>query len=119
MDAEHWQRIAHLYEPTHPSILRLIKMTADAGRKEGIWVGVCGEMAGDPILTPLLLGLGVTELSAAPGVVPQLKYLIRRLKMSDAHALAEFALQCEAGNEILTRCRKMVQQIAPVLFESL
>jgi phosphotransferase system enzyme I (PtsI) len=109
------ERIAHLYEPTHPAILRLIKMTADAGRKEGIWVGVCGEMAGDPLLTPLLLGLGVTELSAAPAVVPQIKYLIRRLKMTEAQALAEFALQCESASEILARCRKLVQQVAPGL----
>jgi phosphoenolpyruvate-protein phosphotransferase (PTS system enzyme I) len=67
------EKIAHLYEPTHPAILRLIKMTTEAGRRNGVWVGVCGEMAGDPVLTPLLLGLGVSELSAAPSVVPQLK----------------------------------------------
>jgi phosphotransferase system enzyme I (PtsI) len=113
------EKIAHLYEPTHPAILRLIKMTADAGRHHGIWVGVCGEMAGDPILTPLLLGLGVTELSAAPAVVPQIKYLIRRLKMNEARELAEFALQCDSGAEILARYRKLAHQIAPSLFENL
>ena len=113
------EKIAHLYEPTHPAILRLIKMTADAGRAAGVWVGVCGEMAGDPVLIPLLLGLGVTELSAAPAVVPQLKYLIRRLKISEATALAEFALGCESGLEILGRSRKLVQQVAPSLLENL
>ena len=112
------EKIAHLYEPTHPAILRLIKMTADAGQKHGIWTGVCGEMAGDPVLTPLLLGLGVTELSAAPAVVPQIKYLIRRLKMGEARELAEFALNCESGAEILARCKKLTLQIAPSLFES-
>jgi phosphoenolpyruvate-protein kinase (PTS system EI component) len=76
-------------------------------------------MAGDPILTPLLLGLGVTELSAAPAVVPQIKYLIRRLKMNEARELAEFALQCDSGAEILARCRKLAHQIAPSLFENL
>jgi phosphoenolpyruvate-protein phosphotransferase (PTS system enzyme I) len=113
------EKIAHLYEPTHPAIIRLIKMTTEAGRKGGVWVGVCGEMAGDPVLTPLLLGLGVTELSAAPSVVPQIKYLIRRLKMNEARELAEFALQCESGAEVLARCKKLVREIAPSLFESL
>jgi len=113
------EKIAYLYEPTHPAILRLIKMTADAGRHHGIWTGVCGEMAGDPVLTPLLLGLGVTELSAAPSVVPQIKYLIRRLKMNEAETLAAFALKCESGAEILARCRKLVQQIAPSLLDNL
>ena len=112
-------KIAHLYEPTHPAIVRLIKMTADAGRRQGIWTGVCGEMAGDPVLTPLLLGLGVTELSAAPAVVPQIKHLIRRLKLKEAETLAEFALECESGAEILARCRKLVQGVAPSLFEHL
>jgi len=112
-------KIAHLYEPTHPAIVRLIKMTADSGKRHGVWTGVCGEMAGDPVLTPLLLGLGVTELSAAPGVVPQLKYLIRRLKLTEAEALASFALECESSTEILARCRKLVQGVAPALFEHL
>jgi phosphotransferase system enzyme I (PtsI) len=113
------EKIAHLYEPTHPAILRLIKMTADAGRKHGIWTGICGEMAGEAVLTPLLLGLGITELSAAPSVVPQIKYLIRRLKMTEAQELAAFALDCESGPEILGRCKKLALQIAPSLFENL
>jgi len=112
------ERIAHLYEPAHPAIVRLIRATVDAGRRNGIWVGVCGEMAGDPVLTPLLLGVGVTELSAAPAVIPQIKYLIRRLKMEEANELAAFALQCESGAEILARCRMLVQKIAPSLFEN-
>lgn len=112
------EKIAHLYEPTHPAILRLIKMTVDAARKQGIWVGVCGEMAGDPIMTPLLLGLGVDELSVAPPNVPQIKYLIRRLKLSEARELAEFALNCESGPEILARSTALVQKVAPSLFEN-
>src|SRR5207237_9978119 len=86
------EKIAHLYQPTHPAILQLIKLTVDAGHKHGIWVGVCGEMAGDPVLTPLLLGLGGDELSVAPPNVPQIKYLTRRSKMCEAKELAAFAL---------------------------
>ncbi|PYL01182.1 MAG: phosphoenolpyruvate--protein phosphotransferase [Verrucomicrobia bacterium] len=112
------EKIAHLYEPTHPAIVRLIKATVDAGHRNGIWVGVCGEMAGDPTLVPLLLGLGVDELSAAFSVVPQVKFLIRRLKMSEARELAEFALNCECGSEILARSQELAQRIAPGLLEN-
>src|SRR6266568_5059051 len=112
------ERIAHLYEPAHPALVRLIQATVDAGRRNGIWVGVCGEMAGDPALTALLLGLGVDELSVAMSAVPPIKYLIRRLKMSDARELAQFALNCESASEILARSQALARQIAPGLFEN-
>ncbi|MGH7951674.1 MAG: phosphoenolpyruvate--protein phosphotransferase [Limisphaerales bacterium] len=112
------EKVSHLYEPTHPAILRLIKMTVDAAHQHGIWAGVCGEIAGDPALAPLLIGLGVDELSAAPLVVPQVKYIIRRLKLSEAQALAEFALQCESPSEIYARCQAFARETAPSLFES-
>jgi phosphotransferase system enzyme I (PtsI) len=112
------EKVSHLYEPTHPAILRLIKMTVDAAHKHGIWTGVCGEIAGDPFLTPLLIGLGVDELSAAPTVVAQVKYMIRRLKLTEAQALAEFALQCESPTEIFARCQQLARDTAPSLFEN-
>ena len=113
------EKVAHLYEPTHPAIIRLIKITVDAAHKAGIWAGVCGEMAGDPVLVPLLLGLGVDELSAAPPTVPRIKFLIRRLKISEARELAEFALQCESSLEILERCRRLAAHAAPEIFPEL
>jgi phosphotransferase system enzyme I (PtsI) len=112
------ERVAHLYEPTHPAILRLIKATIEAAHRSNIWVGVCGEMAGDPVLTPLLLGLGVDELSASAALVPAVKFIIRRLKMNEARELAEFALNCESGTEILARCQALASSIAPSLFEN-
>ncbi len=112
------EKIAHLYQPTHPAIVRLIKMTADAGRARGIWTGVCGEMAGEPVLTPLLLGLGVDELSAAPSLVPRIKHLIRRLKFSDCKELAAFALKSESAAEILARSEQLARRSAPGLFEN-
>jgi phosphotransferase system enzyme I (PtsI) len=112
------EKIAHLYEPTHPAILRLIKMTAEAAHKHNIWVGVCGEMASEPLLIPLLLGLGVNELSVAPQFVPPIKYLIRRLKLEEAQQLAAFALNCESGAEILAQSEALVRKVAPSLFES-
>ena len=111
------EKIAHLYEPTHPAILRLIKMTVEAARRHGIWVGVCGEMASEPALVPLLLGLGVDELSVTPSQVPQVKFLIRRIKMTDAVKLAEFALGCDSGAEILARATTLARQVAPLLME--
>ena len=112
------EKIAHLYEPTHPAIVRLIKTTVDAAHKHQVRVSVCGEMAGDPVLAPLLLGLGVDELSAAPSLVPSLKFLIRRLKLSEARELAAFALECESASEILAHCQELARQIAPGLFEN-
>ena len=111
------EKIAHLYEPTHPAILRLIRMTVEAARKNGIWVGVCGEMAGDPLVAPLLLGLGVEELSVAPLNVPKIKFLIRRMKMNEAKELADCALHQDSGQDILKNCGDYVRGVAPSLFE--
>ncbi len=112
------EKIAHLYEPTHPAIVRLINQTVESARKRDIWVSVCGEMAGDPTLTPLLLGLGVDELSAAPSLLAPLKYLIRRLKVSDARELAKFALESESATDILARSTALAQRAAPSLFDT-
>jgi phosphotransferase system enzyme I (PtsI) len=112
------EKVSHLYEPTHPAIIRLIKSTVEAAHKRGIWTGVCGEIAGDPVLAPLLIGLGVDKLSAAPSLVAPVKYIIRRLKLSEAQSLAEFAFQCQSPSEILARCRKLARETAPSLFES-
>lgn len=112
------EKIAHLYQPAHPAIIKLIKMTVEAAHKRNVWVGVCGEMAGDPTFTPLLLGLGVDEISVAPPLVPQIKYLIRRLRIAEAQELAQFAISCESQSEILARCEAFVKTAAPGLFDS-
>lgn len=97
-------RIAHLYEPTHPAVVRVIKSVVDAAHAAGIKVSVCGEMAGDPILVPLLLGLGVDELSMTPPSLPAVKYLVRAMAMSEARALAQRALDSDSGTSILQAC---------------
>ncbi|MDA1275481.1 MAG: phosphoenolpyruvate--protein phosphotransferase [Verrucomicrobia bacterium] len=111
-------KIAHLYEPTHPAIVNLLKMTIDAAHRNGIWVGVCGEMAGDVSMVPLLLGLGADELSTSPSLVPEIKFLIRRMKLSEAKDLADWALTCESGSEIYERCNGIARRLAPTLFET-
>jgi phosphotransferase system enzyme I (PtsI) len=90
----------------------------DAARNHRIPVAVCGEMASDPVLVPLLVGLGVDELSAAAALVPPVKFIIRRLKLAEAKELAQFALQSESASEILARCQELARGIAPSLFEA-
>ena len=107
-----------LYEPTHPAVVRLIKRTVDAAQQHKVWVSVCGEMAGDPTLVPLLIGLGVDELSAALPLLAQIKFLIRRLKLSEAKKLATFALESESATEILARSTALAQRAAPSLFDT-
>ncbi len=110
-------KVADLYDPTHPGVLRLMHHTIEAARAAEIWVGVCGEMAGDPVFTPLLVGLGARELSAAPSRVPAVKFLIRRLNLTEAQALAAFALTEKNSREILRRSRQLAELAAPALFE--
>lgn len=83
------ENVANLYEPMHPSILRLIKMSADAAHAHGRWIGMCGEMAANLELTLLLLGLGLDELSVVPSFVPKIKKLIRSSRLSEAKKLAD------------------------------
>jgi phosphotransferase system enzyme I (PtsI) len=97
-------RIAHLYEPTHPAILRTLRRIVDEGHKHNLPVSVCGEMAGDPVFAPLLLGLGVDCLSMSPAWLPSVKFLIRAMTMADARALADEALGMHSPKEIYARC---------------
>lgn len=110
------EKVAYLYDPGHPAILRLIKMTVDAGHRNGIPVAVCGEMASDPVMAPLLLGLGVDELSATSARIPEMKYLIRRLNMNEAVDLASSSLGCESSVDIMARAQELAECIAPELF---
>lgn len=111
------ERIAYLYEPTHPAILRLIRSTIEVSREAGLWTGVCGEMAGDPTLVPLLVGLGADELSLSPNRIPAVKSVIRRLDMPRAEALARNALACDSASEIRAMCRTLTSEIAPDIIE--
>lgn len=85
-------RIAHLYDPGHPAVIRVIKSVVDEAHKRGIKVSVCGEMAGDPVFVPLLLGLGVDELSMTPTMMPAVKFIVRAMRLSEAQAMANEAL---------------------------
>ena len=97
-------RIAHLYEPTHPAVIRTLKQVVDEAHKQQVPVSVCGEMAGDPVFAPLLLGLGIDGLSMAPSWLPSVKYVVRAMTMADARALAAEALTMDSPKEIYARC---------------
>lgn len=109
--------VIHLYQPTHPAVLRLIQMTIDAGHRHDVWVGVCGEMAADPMLAMLLLGMGVDELSMAPAAIPAVKDVIRKTALSEARQLAEAALTARTAGEVQILCREFIRCHAPELLE--
>ena len=109
------ERVAHLYAPTHPSVVRLLKMVADAAHANDIWVGVCGEMAGEVLCTPLLLGLGMDELSAGATLVPRVKSAVQRLTMSECSSLLEEVLQLDTPKAVLDRCTEVARRSYPEL----
>ncbi|MFW5874633.1 MAG: phosphoenolpyruvate--protein phosphotransferase [bacterium] len=87
------REVSHLYDPMHPAVIRLIRHVVDAGRHKGIKTYMCGEMAADSINLPILLGLGIEELSMAPQSVPEIKNMIRKINVSDARKLMDTLLQ--------------------------
>ena len=88
------------YQPLHPAVLRLIQSVVDAARSAGRELSICGEMAGDPLHTALLLGLGLRELSVAPGQMLEVKNAIRRTRLEDARQLARIALELGSASEV-------------------
>jgi phosphotransferase system enzyme I (PtsI) len=94
------ERVASLYRPLHPAVLRLLAHTTAGAHKLGRWAGVCGEMAGDLVAIPLLLGLGFDELSMTPSRIPEAKERIRSLEIKVCEQLAEQALRCSAAGEV-------------------
>lgn len=94
------EKTAHLYEPAHPGVLKMIQKTIDAGHNEGIHVALCGEMASDPLLAFLLLGMGIDELSMSAASILTVKRMIRSVKLQDAQRIAYEAMQLATGQEV-------------------
>ncbi|MGB9561229.1 MAG: putative PEP-binding protein, partial [bacterium] len=107
------QNVADLYQSYNPAVLRLIKETVVAARMSNIWTGVCGELAGDPRATILLLGLGIDEFSCVPQNVPLVKSIIRSIKYTDAQSIADEILQCESQFEVLEILKKAYNELIP------
>lgn len=92
--------LADLYDPLHPAFLRLLSQVARQAGKAKRWLGLCGEMAGDPVLLPLLLGLGFNELSMVPGRIPSVKTRLRQLRSDDCRRLLQQAMGCAGSREV-------------------
>lgn len=109
------ERIAHLYEPTHPAIIRLIKIIVNAAHAHNLWVGVCGEMAGEISLTPLLVGLGVDELSTGAALVPRVKRAVQSLDIGVCLQLVDEVKNMDSAEAILEKCEAIAKAHYPEL----
>jgi phosphotransferase system enzyme I (PtsI) len=107
------ENIAYLYQPLHPAILQLLKKIIDGAHRAGIWVGMCGEMAGEPLFTPILLGLGLDELSMSPVVVPEVKKIVRSLTLQEAKELSRKALELPTAQEIRALLKERIKKFMP------
>jgi phosphotransferase system enzyme I (PtsI) len=109
------ERVAKLYQPTHPAVLSLIRMVVEAARRHNIWVGVCGEMAADVVMTPVLVGLGVDELSMGSVAVPRVKKAVQCLHYGECQKLTQELLGMDSGEQIHQRLQQVAQGAYPEL----
>jgi phosphotransferase system enzyme I (PtsI) len=107
------ENVANLYNPADPSVLRLIKGVVEAARKEQVEVNVCGEMSGEPLYVPLLVGMGIRQLSATPRKIPEIKRVIRQLHLREAEQLASNALNMETARQVGNLLRDHLRRILP------
>ena len=112
-------RVAKLYRSSHPAVIRLIKMTTDASKRAGIWTGVCGEMATDLHMTPLLVGLGVDELSVGPHDLAPVRKALLSLDFGECQEMAARALTLATSREVFDCTKAMAQEAYPDLLEGL
>ena len=107
------ENVSDLYQPANPAVIKLLDQTVRSGHDEGIWVGVCGEMASDLILTPLLLGLGFDEFSVGSPQVPAVKYALRKLNYRECKEMAKEAIKCGDEEAVLNLCREIANTTYP------
>ena len=110
------EKVAYLYEPSHPAVLRLLKNIVEAARKADIWVGMCGEMAGEPIFALLLVGLGMDELSMPAIAVPRIKQILRCITSKQAQTIVEKAMKLSTGKEVEKFSKEQLHKILPKFY---
>jgi phosphotransferase system enzyme I (PtsI) len=107
------ERVAYLYRPSHPAVMELVRLTVQAAKKHRIPVCVCGEIAADPRFTPILLGMGVLELSMGASAIAEIRGVIRKISMLDSERLAKIALTAEDPEDVMTLAKEHIQSVAP------
>ena len=112
------QGVAYLYREGDPSILRLIRMVVNAARKYDIPVCVCGQMSTNPLFLPLLVGLGIRQISVTPHAIPELKELIRKLTIEKAEKIATHAGEIDVARDVESYLRRELKKLCPELFDS-
>ena len=112
-------RVAKLYRSSHPAVIRLIKMTTNAAKRADIWTGVCGEMATDLHMTPLLVGLGVDELSVGPHDLAPVRKALLSLDFGECQEMAAKALSLPTSREVFDCTKAMAREAYPDLLEGL
>jgi len=105
--------VAGLYQEFNPAVVRFLRRIIERGKKKGVWVGMCGEMAGDPLATILLLGLGLDEFSVVPNMLPEIKKIIRSVKYSEAQKITKHALSLKTEKEIKDYLRSVMKKKFP------
>jgi phosphotransferase system enzyme I (PtsI) len=111
------EEISELFEPFHPAVLRFIQNVINAAHDNGIWVGLCGEMGGDPVFTMLLLGMGLDEFSMSPQVIPEIKRIIRAITLKEAQELTQEIMTLKTAWEIEHRVCEEAQKRFPELLD--
>ncbi len=106
-------QVAPLYDPFHPAVLQLIKTVAEAGTRHDKPVNICGEMAGDPLATVLLIGLGLNRLSLSPGLIPEVKEIIRSTDSAQARTVAEACLRMDTGRNVRAYLEEVAGESLP------
>jgi phosphotransferase system enzyme I (PtsI) len=106
-------KVAELYDPFHPAVLRLIEMVAASGLRSETPVSICGEMAGDPLATALLLGLGLGSLSMSPALIPEVKEVIRSISAEEARRIAADCLAMNTGREVRRHLESTIGEYLP------
>lgn len=109
------EQLAALYSASDPAVLKLVRSVIRAAQRQGIGVGVCGEMSGDPIYAPLLIGLGLRQMSVAPHKIPEIKKVVRGLSLKEAHRISGRVQRLDNARDVTSYLRDRVRRIVPEL----